>query len=153
MANETIQICQECGTIGHTTTRTKGSLGLEILLWLFFFVPGLFYSIWRRSSQEEVCDRCAGKMIPVDTPRGQMLMQQYYPPSDTAHAPAKTLKPKATHTYSYFYSVDGTDSGPHSLGQMLAFRHSGTIADDTLVVREGDKEWRMLSEFPELSGQ
>ena len=51
---------------------------------------------------------------------------------------------------AYFFSVDGKDSGPHSLMEMRQFRASGILSDETLVVRLGDKEWQPAYMFTEF---
>ena len=42
--------CPNCGTIDHPMTITRGSFWVEVMLWLFFLVPGLIYSVWRLST-------------------------------------------------------------------------------------------------------
>lgn len=70
-------ICEQCGTIGEPRTITKGSIALELVLWLFFLLPGLIYSLWRLCSRSNGCAACgATNLIPLNTPRGQMLMKQ-----------------------------------------------------------------------------
>ena len=67
-------VCTQCGHIGKPKTRTKGSILIEIVLWLLFIIPGVLYSLWRLISREEVCPKCgAPNMIPSDTPKGQEL--------------------------------------------------------------------------------
>jgi proteolipid membrane potential modulator/LITAF-like zinc ribbon protein len=73
-------ICPACGTRTEPTTRTPGSIWIEIVLWLCFIIPGLIYSLWRLTSKEKVCPACgATGMIPVSTPRGQQLVDQVRP--------------------------------------------------------------------------
>lgn len=73
-------ICTTCGWIGYPKTRTKGSFGIEVILWLFFLLPGLIYSLWRITSREDVCPGCANPtMIPTTTPRGKELLQKSEP--------------------------------------------------------------------------
>ena len=67
-------ICPSCGTRGTPGTATRGSTGIELLLWLCFIVPGLIYSLWRLSSRYTVCPGCQQPgMIPVNTPLGKKL--------------------------------------------------------------------------------
>lgn len=67
-------VCINCGSRGDPATKTKGSTGLELVLWLFI-VPGLIYSIWRVTSREKVCPVCkATDLIPADSPRGRQLL-------------------------------------------------------------------------------
>lgn len=61
--------CITCGHQGPTRMRTRGSLGIEIVLWLCLILPGLIYSIWRLSSRTEVCSSCgAATLVPPDSP-------------------------------------------------------------------------------------
>lgn len=68
-------VCSGCGYAGGPMKTAPGSMGVEILLWLFFMVPGLIYSIWRVSSQFAACRSC-GKdtIIPSGSPRGAELL-------------------------------------------------------------------------------
>ncbi len=76
MAN--MLICTNCGYQGNTVTQTKGSIFIEIILWLFFIIPGLVYSIWRMMTREKVCPKCKNpSMIPLDTPQGQKLAETF----------------------------------------------------------------------------
>ncbi len=70
-------VCTACGFIGQPITITKGSLGLEIVLWLAFLVPGIIYSIWRLTTRYKACPVCKKEaMIPADTPIGQKLVSE-----------------------------------------------------------------------------
>ena len=71
-------ICGACGTQDKSKTHTKGSLGMEILLWIMFIVPGILYSIWRLTTRKKVCSVCgADSLIPADTPRGKQLAKEF----------------------------------------------------------------------------
>ena len=39
-------------------TVTRGSIWIEIILWLCLIVPGLIYSIWRLTTRRQVCSAC-----------------------------------------------------------------------------------------------
>ena len=71
---KTEMYCPNCGVSSVPQIVVKGSLGVELVLWLFFLLPGLIYSVWRFTSRHEVCPSCrqAG-MIPSDSPRALML--------------------------------------------------------------------------------
>jgi hypothetical protein len=61
--------CTTCGNDGPTRTHTKGSLAIEIVLWLCLIVPGLIYTIWRHTTRAEVCSSCgAATVVPRDSP-------------------------------------------------------------------------------------
>lgn len=70
-------VCPACGTTGQPKQVTRGHLLIEIILWLFFIIPGLIYSIWRLSTRYGACPACgAAGMIPVDSPNGRRLAEQ-----------------------------------------------------------------------------
>ena len=72
-------ICPHCGTKADPEMMVKGSLLIEIILWLCFIIPGLIYSLWRLSNKISVCPKCEQPgMIGADTPRGQLLVKQFY---------------------------------------------------------------------------
>ena len=72
MARPGYVVCDCCGHVGLPVSQIKGSLGVEILLWLFFLVPGLIYTVWRYSTRHNMCGAC-GKtaLIPVECPKGR----------------------------------------------------------------------------------
>lgn len=73
-------VCTACGYVGEPKTITKGSMGVEIILWLCFLVPGLIYSVWRLSSRHEGCPSCGGQaVIPCASPMGQKFLRENLP--------------------------------------------------------------------------
>jgi len=67
-------ICLDCGKIGFPKTVTKGSILIELVLWICFIVPGIIYSIWRLTTRGKACRSCgAGNLVPFDSPRGKEL--------------------------------------------------------------------------------
>lgn len=75
---EGTHICAACGSRSVPTRPNKGSGLLELLLWLCFIIPGLIYSIWRRSGLSNRCRSCgSGDVIPLDSPRGRKLVTEY----------------------------------------------------------------------------
>jgi len=76
MANE--QICTNCGFKGKPKKNTKGSIAIEIVLWLAFIIPGLIYSIWRMTTKYYACPKCsATNMVALDSPRGKKLIEEF----------------------------------------------------------------------------
>ena len=70
-------ICTLCGYSGEVGQKNKGNSLIELILWFFFLVPGLIYSIWRRADRQNICPKCKGIiMIPVNTPVGQKLLYE-----------------------------------------------------------------------------
>jgi ribosomal protein S27AE len=73
-------ICPSCGTQGKPKNHTRGSIWIEIVLWLCLIVPGLIYSLWRLTTKQKVCPACgAAGMIPLSSPRGAVLVKQFSP--------------------------------------------------------------------------
>lgn len=71
-------ICTNCGTRANGHIKNKGSSLIEIVLWLCFIIPGLIYSIWRRSNLPTICPAChTPSLIPIDSPIGQRLATQF----------------------------------------------------------------------------
>jgi hypothetical protein len=74
--NEHDFICTACHHVGTPAVKTKGSFWIEIVLWCFFLVPGLTYTIWRLTSKVRICPACGNAtMIPVTTPVGHELLR------------------------------------------------------------------------------
>lgn len=70
-------ICTICGHVGYPKKITKGSFIMEIVLWIFFLIPGIIYSVWRLSSKRKICSACGNvSIIPADTPMGQKLIKE-----------------------------------------------------------------------------
>ena len=70
-------VCPACGTRGFPQIKTRGSLGIEIVLWLCLIVPGLIYSLWRLTTRYDACPACQQPgMIPVESPRGKKLLSE-----------------------------------------------------------------------------
>jgi hypothetical protein len=61
--------CMTCGSDAPSVVRTKGSIAIEIVLWLCFIIPGVIYSIWRMTTRASVCGVCgAENVVPMNTP-------------------------------------------------------------------------------------
>lgn len=64
--------CPSCGTTSDGTTHTRGSIFIELALWLCFLLPGLVYSVWRLSSRQQVCPCCRNPgLIPITSPKAR----------------------------------------------------------------------------------
>ncbi len=69
-------ICERCGTVAAAGSSTPGSLALEVSLWVFLVVPGMFYSVWRHTSRKPACAECGSPdIVSIDTPRGRRLLE------------------------------------------------------------------------------
>lgn len=61
--------CMTCGTEAIPANNSKGSIGLEIILWILFIIPGVIYGVWRRSSDNPSCAACGSKtLVPIESP-------------------------------------------------------------------------------------
>ena len=70
------KVCKTCGEIVKPKKEIKGSVVAELLLWLFFIVPGIIYSIYRLSTQAVVCPICGSKeLIPLDSSLGIKILK------------------------------------------------------------------------------
>lgn len=70
-----VMVCPTCGHHGETATRTKGSMAIEIVLWLLFIVPGVIYSLWRLSTRRAVCAQCGAEtLVPPTSTVGQRVL-------------------------------------------------------------------------------
>lgn len=68
-------VCTACGHHGPSVATTRGSIWIEIVLWLFLIVPGLIYSLWRLSTRRPACASCgATTLVPGDSPVGRKLI-------------------------------------------------------------------------------
>lgn len=49
-----------CNFCQHYTNdaNMKGSGWIELVLYLFYIIPGIIYSIWRRSGEPNICPLC-----------------------------------------------------------------------------------------------
>jgi hypothetical protein len=69
------KFCPNCGKVGRPKTVTRGSCLIELLLWIFFIVPGIIYSVWRLSSRYQACRFCGyPNLAPIDSPAAQRAL-------------------------------------------------------------------------------
>jgi hypothetical protein len=76
--NAPLKICQNCGNTAKVWAKVRGSFYIEIILWLFFLIPGLIYSIWRLGGKVSKCTSCGStNMIFVNSPKAKELMDDF----------------------------------------------------------------------------
>ena len=69
------KVCTNCGYLGNPISITRGDFAIEVLLWLFFLVPGIIYSVWRLTSRYAACPKCkAPNIIPLGSPVAQRFL-------------------------------------------------------------------------------
>jgi hypothetical protein len=70
-------VCTHCGHLGPAQQVTKGSAGIELVLWLLFLLPGLIYSLWRLSTRTVGCEECgATALVPPTSPVGRRMVRE-----------------------------------------------------------------------------
>lgn len=68
-------VCATCGHYGPPKSAVRGSLALEIVLWLFLLLPGLIYSMWRVASRHKSCAECgAVTLVTPGSPVGKRML-------------------------------------------------------------------------------
>jgi hypothetical protein len=73
-------LCTRCLEQAIPKTVTPGSIGVEILAWIFFLIPGLMYSLWRLSARELACPSCgATELVPLQSPAAKRLLKRAEP--------------------------------------------------------------------------
>ena len=65
-----------CGYQGKLKKKFAGNSGIELVLYLFFIIPGLIYSSWRSSAATMGCPKCQSTMIPLDSPVAQKFIKE-----------------------------------------------------------------------------
>lgn len=86
------RVCTACGYVGTPERVTKGSFGVELILWICFLVPGLIYSIWRITTRHDGCPKCGNQaLIPKDSPMAQKFLRENMP--ETLVTPSNPTRP------------------------------------------------------------
>jgi hypothetical protein len=78
MSDAKRKICIQCGAVSKPEETIKGSIWIEVVLWLSFLLPGVIYSIWRMTTKAKVCAVCGSSaIIPLSSPEGRIQYQKY----------------------------------------------------------------------------
>jgi hypothetical protein len=70
-------VCESCGSRNTPERITKGSLNIELVLWLFLLLPGFLYGLWRLATRTYACRRCQGNAVPMASAKGRMALQRF----------------------------------------------------------------------------
>ena len=64
-------ICPSCHYIGESEAIAKGSRKIEITLWCCLILPGMLYTMWRQSkeNQRQGCPQCRETNVRLVTRR------------------------------------------------------------------------------------
>lgn len=57
------KLCKKCGTVGAPKMHKRGTVSLELLLWLCLLVPGFIYSMWRLMTRYQTCSHCGSTKV------------------------------------------------------------------------------------------
>lgn len=70
-------VCKDCGHVGLSKKKPKGSVVIEILLWFLLLVPGIIYSVWRTLNRTFYCSKCGEMRVTrADSPMGKAVINQ-----------------------------------------------------------------------------
>lgn len=71
------QICLLCNNFGRFPKKPRGYFLIEIILWFFFLIPGLIYSIWRHMSAKNACTSCGStNVILMNSMKAKEILSQ-----------------------------------------------------------------------------
>lgn len=69
-------VCRDCGEVDNPKKLAKGSMLVELFLWLMFIFPGMIYSVWRLSSKYDACRSCgSSRIVKASSPIGKKLIE------------------------------------------------------------------------------
>lgn len=69
--------CTTCGVTGKPVLEEKGGCFLELVLWLLLLIPGIIYTIWRRTGRAHECANCGAKtLVPLDSPAARKIPER-----------------------------------------------------------------------------
>lgn len=78
MAQAKEYACGYCGHVGKGKLVTGGSFLIEAVLWFFFILPGLIYSLWRLTSRHLECPDCGSRqLVPANSPAGRRIVEAH----------------------------------------------------------------------------
>lgn len=69
------RFCPRCHYRGRPLWKVRGTFAVELLLYFFFVLPGIAYSLWRLTNKYTVCPECGeANMVPVTSPAAQAAL-------------------------------------------------------------------------------
>jgi hypothetical protein len=73
-------VCLDCNSYtSDPDIGMPGSIILEVALYFCYIVPGIIYSIWRRTQHVRICKMCQkNKLIEIMSPEGRVLFKRKY---------------------------------------------------------------------------
>lgn len=68
-------ICGECNSALEFDKSKRGSRIIEMILWSTLVIPGLIYSIWRKSTRKKICYYCGSDFVFPDSLEAKNLLK------------------------------------------------------------------------------
>jgi membrane protease subunit (stomatin/prohibitin family) len=93
-----------------------------------------------------LAQQMGGMMSPQMGGQQQQMPQQHQQPQ------ASAMPPPIPQAVSYFFALNGAQTGPVSFDQLRSYFASRTVNKDTLIWKAGMESWKALSEVEELKG-
>lgn len=56
-------LCTACQTKSSVRGKPRGSVIIELFLWIFLIIPGVIYTIWRAIKPIYICPHCDCKVV------------------------------------------------------------------------------------------
>lgn len=70
-------LCSDCYNIGIPKKYIKGSIWIEIILWICYIIPGVIYSLWRLSTKTSGCELCgSSNIIPSESLMAKKIIKK-----------------------------------------------------------------------------
>lgn len=126
-------VCSQCGST-TAERHTKGHFIIEVILYLFFCLPGVIYSLWRVFSRRWVCSQCKSDKL---LPQGSVIGQKTYQ-SRSNHNPDDTIA-------NCQVSRNGAILGTHTEAQLYQYLNSGHYLPSDYYWKPGMTEWLPLT--------
>lgn len=82
ISNRPPMLCIRCHHVGSPVKKLRGSIVIEMVLWLCLLIPGILYSHWRGTGKNKICKACGSDdLIPTASPRAQQIIKSMNTPT------------------------------------------------------------------------
>ena len=123
---------------------TVFAVGLVVVLFVFAFLTAAVRSSrtkeYLKKHPIKKCPFCA-ELVKLEAKVCKHCGRDFAPVSPVSPQPLSVSKEK------FYYSTDGEQQGPVDAGDLKLMWQDGLITNDTLVIREGDPEWRSIRDY------
>ena len=143
--------CSSCGSTNKPKSHTKGSLLIEIILWILLIFPGIIYSIWRLTTRSKVCRDCgASSLIPRDSPVAQKMLNELKTESSptakkATYANSENQQADVNQELSFRIAKDGKDIGEMKSSEIKQHLDQGTLSQNDYYWNAEQNAWLNLS--------